>query len=268
MQSDLVIDVGAHKGEDSEFYLKKGFRVLAIEAYPPLCEAIRLRLRQHLNEGRLTLFNVAISDTNGPVTFFANPAVSVWGTTSPDWAIRNERLGASSVRVTVEGRRFEEILEESGIPYYLKVDIEGSDLLCIRALRRFQERPKFVSIESTKTSWEGLIGELELLKELGYDRFKVVQQLDVSSQVCPFPPREGVYAPHAFEPGSTGLFGDEAPGLWLTEREARRLHRRILIRHRCFGDDGLFNRSRLGRGLMRLFHPQVGWYDTHAARAS
>ena len=26
----LIYDVGAHRGEDTEFYLKKGFRVVAI----------------------------------------------------------------------------------------------------------------------------------------------------------------------------------------------------------------------------------------------
>jgi hypothetical protein len=35
-ERDLIYDIGLHKGEDSEFYLKKGFRVVAIEALPSL----------------------------------------------------------------------------------------------------------------------------------------------------------------------------------------------------------------------------------------
>ncbi len=31
---DLVFDVGAHKGEDSDFYLNLGYRVVAVEANP------------------------------------------------------------------------------------------------------------------------------------------------------------------------------------------------------------------------------------------
>ena len=34
----LIYDVGAHKGEDTEYYLRKGFRVIAIEAMPEFCE--------------------------------------------------------------------------------------------------------------------------------------------------------------------------------------------------------------------------------------
>ena len=33
LENNLIYDVGLHKGEDSEFYLKKGFRVVAIEAF-------------------------------------------------------------------------------------------------------------------------------------------------------------------------------------------------------------------------------------------
>ena len=34
--SDLIMDVGMHRGEDAEFYLKKGFRVVGVEANPEL----------------------------------------------------------------------------------------------------------------------------------------------------------------------------------------------------------------------------------------
>src|SRR5262249_33943315 len=57
MQYDLIYDVGAHKGEDSEFYLLKGFRVIAIEAVPELCEDIRSRLQLYLQSGQLTLIS-------------------------------------------------------------------------------------------------------------------------------------------------------------------------------------------------------------------
>jgi hypothetical protein len=36
--ADLVYDVGFHQGEDTAFYLKKGFRVVAFEAHPRLAE--------------------------------------------------------------------------------------------------------------------------------------------------------------------------------------------------------------------------------------
>jgi hypothetical protein len=32
LHPDLIFDVGFHRGEDTDFYLKKGFRVVAVEA--------------------------------------------------------------------------------------------------------------------------------------------------------------------------------------------------------------------------------------------
>jgi len=38
MNKNLIIDVGVHQGEDTEYYLKKGFCVVGIEADPQLYE--------------------------------------------------------------------------------------------------------------------------------------------------------------------------------------------------------------------------------------
>lgn len=258
------MDIGVHMGEDTEFYLRKGFRVVGVEAFPPAYEAARRRLHHYMEKGQLTLLNVAIAARNEQVVFQANLDVSVWGTTSTEWAARNKQLGTRTTEITVQGQKFEEILGEFGIPYYLKVDIEGSDILCAQALREFSGRPRFFSLESTKTSWDGLVREFTLLRELGYSRFKIVQQEDVPLQVCPSPPLEGNFVAHRFESGSSGLFGEEAPGQWVPEKEALKMYKRIFRAYRLFGDDGLARNSRVGKVLQRLLRQRVGWYDTHA----
>jgi predicted RNA methylase len=44
--SDLVYDVGMNNGDDSAFYLRAGFRVVAVEANPLLCRAAESRFRR------------------------------------------------------------------------------------------------------------------------------------------------------------------------------------------------------------------------------
>lgn len=266
------MDVGVHRGEDTMFYLKKGFRVVGIEANPALYEELQDRFRQYIVRGDLKLLNVAVAAQDGPVTFYRNLTKSDWGTIYPDRADRNQRLQAPSETVTVEGRRFEHILNEFGIPYYLKVDIEGADLLCVSALRQTKDKPKLLSFESTKTSWKGLCNELTLLSELGYRKFKVVSQKDVPSQTCPFPALEGSHTSHSFCLGASGAFGEEAPGKWVTAAEALRLYRTIYWTYRMFGDSGIFTRVNWQRPLIwRLRRylpatlPVMDWYDTHAA---
>lgn len=260
-QADFIFDIGLHQGEDAEFYLKKGYRVVGVEAVPRLAEAAAQRLKPYVDASQLVILNVAIAEQDGPLKFFENTSNSVWGTAYPDWAKRNELLGAKSVEITVQGRTFSSILREYGVPYYLKIDIEGADLLCLEVLRGFAEKPAHVSIESTKTSWAGLLREFALFESLGYSRYKVVPQHTVHLQQCPMPAKEGTYVDHHFEAGASGLFGEEAPGPWIDREEALKAYRSIFWKYRLLGDNGLVFRVPAAWRAMRRFQ---GWYDTHA----
>jgi hypothetical protein len=104
--------------------------------------------------------------------------------------------------------------------------------------------------------------EFELFKKLGYTRFKIADQDHIADQKPPYPSLEGQYVDHQFERGSSGLFGNELPGEWLTARQAIWRYRVIFLGYYLFGDFGIL------KGLLRL--PFFGrlcpaWYDTHAA---
>lgn len=257
-QNDLIYDVGMHKGEDAEFYLKKGFRVIGIEAVPALANEAAASLKEYVESGQLVILNVAIAEKEGALRFFESTACSAWGTLYPEWARRNQRLsGKPSTELMVEGATLTSILSEYGIPYYLKIDVEGADTLCLEALKGWKEKPKYVSIESTKTSWRDLEREFAVLTELGYTKFKVVAQH--KAQQCPWPAREGRYVDRSFPPGSSGLFGEEAPGNWESQAEALKQYRRIFLRYKLIGDQGILTPPRLAQRL------NAGWYDTHAA---
>jgi FkbM family methyltransferase len=266
MNPHLIYDVGAHKGEDTEFYLKKGFSVIAIEADPNLAGSIRARFHSEINSGQLTVIGAAIARTAGWVEFFANRHRSVWGTIERKWADRNKSLGAPSEILQVPAVTFDSVLSDHGIPYYLKIDIEGADLLCLKALKNFSGSPKYISIESEKTRWSDLLYEFELFQSLGYDRFKIIDQGTVCCQSPPESPLEGRYVVHDFVGGSSGLFGDELPGEWLTASGAINAYRRIFVGYLLFGDNTIGRRvlkktPLLGR-FSRLLLPS--WHDTHA----
>jgi FkbM family methyltransferase len=264
---DLVFDVGVHDGEDTDFYLAKGFRVVGVEAMPALSSAAASRFRRYVESGQLCIRNVAVAEDPGPISFYVNPK-SEWGTIRKSWAERNAHyLGsAPSTVIEVPGVRFADLLAEHGVPYYLKVDIEGADLLCLEALAEFPERPKYVSVESDKRSWSALRREFDLLGRLGYRRFKVVAQHKVHKQRCPRPAREGKAIDYRFTRGASGSFGEEAPGRWLSRRQALLRYRLIFLRYRLYGDSGLVSRIRPVRLGFRALFGAAGWYDTHATR--
>ena len=62
-----------------------------------------------------------------------------------------------------------------GIPFYLKIDIEGADHLVLDELGDFEDRPRYISMEAEKVDFSQLVSELNLLKRLGYRTFKPVQ---------------------------------------------------------------------------------------------
>ncbi|MFZ5896082.1 MAG: FkbM family methyltransferase [Myxococcota bacterium] len=266
-ESQLIYDLGLHLGEDSEFYLKKGFRVVGIDANPEMCAQAGARLASYVETGQLVIVNRAIAMQEGEVTFYRNQSQSEWGTIDATWAERNRRIGTKSEEIRVQAVTLKRLVDEHGPPYFVKIDIEGLDLTALRSLTGAVHLPKYVSIESDKVSFSRLREEFDVFKKLGYDRFKIVPQHRVPQQRPPYPAREGRYVEHEFELGSSGLFGEEAPGEWLTASQAIELYKPIFIRYQLTGDDPLI-RSRVVRGTLKRLGFRTGWHDTHARLAT
>jgi FkbM family methyltransferase len=224
MLEDLIYDVGMHDGTDTDFYLKKGFRVVAIEANPELVAAARERFSDAIASGRLTILNLAVSDRDGRATFYRSAeqqdlsfSATVLSTTVGELAEEfSRRFGARFEPIEVESRRFETILKRYGIPYYLKIDIEGADILCVRALEPFSERPKYVSVEIPRLDPDRRYKDLCHLYLLDYRWFKIIDQRFLHRSRLPCPAREGGYVSFEFGGHTSGPFGEETPGRWLS----------------------------------------------------
>ena len=269
MERKTIFDIGMHNGDDTDFYLAKGFHVVAVEANPVAIELCKTRFADALASGRLKIINKAISDSAGSIEFYVNDQQSVWGTADRQWMERNAKLGAKSHVIHVPATKMEDLLEEYGTPYYMKVDIEGFDRLCIAALVGCKERPTFVSIESHAWSYKSTVRDIELLRSLRYGQFKIVRQDMVTRQTPPVPPQEGKYVDYSFQPGSSGLFGEEAPGRWMSFEETLVSYRRIYRKVRIAGiHNGILRfKNRYARWLLGLvFTDGTGWFDTHAKK--
>jgi len=141
---DLIYDVGMHNGDDTAFYLHQGFRVIGIEADPQLADLARRKFSTEVGSGRLTILNVGIAERTGTGTFWICDGKSVWNSFHEKLACR---VGQQYHSIEIHTQRFCEILDEYGVPFYLKVDIEGSDYLCLRDLAG-GPLPRFISVEA------------------------------------------------------------------------------------------------------------------------
>ena len=212
-QSDLIFDVGMHLGEDTDFYLKKGFRVVGFEANPMLVQHCRVRFSDALASGRLVIVDGAVAPgTACRVPFYINLRKTEWSTLNRDWVARNRQRGAPSKMVEVKRVDLAEYFRQYGMPCYLKIDIEGSDLAAASSVKAREDRPQFISIETDINHFGRALEEIELLRSLGYRKFKPVQQQTVMGTRLVSHAHDGKVFEHVFERGASGPFGEDFGG--------------------------------------------------------
>ena len=268
MIRDLIYDVGMNNGDDTAFYLAQGYRVVAVEADPVMAKTASCRFAHELSTGRLTVLNVGVSEASGCAEFWICDRRPEWNSFDRRIALRD---GEAHHPVKVPTRRFEQILAEHGYPYYLKIDIEGNDPLCVHDLTP-SDLPSYISLECEcagsvehQAEAEG-IQSLRLLHDKGYRQFKLVDQDKLA--VLEFPVRGGNGAPakrsrwqefqrklarkvaphwsapqlpattmageritHRFPAGSSGLWGEDIDGDWLDFEAASRCYQYYRDRH-------------------------------------
>lgn len=268
MIRNLIYDVGLHRGEDTAYYLARGFTVVAIEADPDLVEYCESRFEKEIKSRRLVIVQGAIveDDRMQSVGFYRNNKVSVWGTVLKNWADRNSSFGAESSLIEVPVVNIKSLLLKYGCPYYMKIDIEGMDLACLIKLLDSDCRPKYISLEADKVDFKKLQEEFRTFARLGYGSFYIQQQADIRKHRVPSGSREGDYVDYSFEDGSSGPFGSDLIGPWLTTEEALLRYKKIFREYRFFGDNSILLKFPLVCSVISkcMGRPLPGWHDTHA----
>ncbi len=240
--NDLIYDLGFHNGDDTVFYLAKGFRVIAVEANPALAQKGCERFGKHMSNGRLIILNQAIHETKGMQKFYIHPQKSEWGSCLQELA---ESDGSKAETLEVESVRLTDLYQSYGVPRYLKVDVEGCDVMVARQISQFQEKPKFVSFETSKRDYAGLFAYLYVS---GYTRYQLINQANNPTRPTPTFTGEGKEIRYTFSPYSSGYFGDDLPqDKWLSYDEA-------LTRYIKYKELKQIDNKELG----------LGWVDLHA----
>ena len=100
------------------------------------------------------------------------------------------------------------LVGKHGVPYYAKIDIEGQESAFLSGITRGAPLPTYISVECH--AFEPVRG----LYDLGYRRFKLIDQNAPGGFYVPEHQTEGksIFWP-AFEHAS-GQFGSELPGEW------------------------------------------------------
>ena len=277
MTPQLIFDIGLHKGDDAAYYLALGNRVLGVEANPLLAAQCVTRFSAEIQAGRMVVVNAGVLHEPGSFTFYRNLQDDGWSSFEPEKGGKDgpwEELVIPCVTT-------QQLIEKHGKPFFIKVDIEGADLQALTSLTP-DTAPAYVSVE---LSYGDPI--LEKLIELGYTAFKFVngetywptppifkhqigwRVLRKIGRVAPIvrsaigmlplrfrpnaeydPP--GKYSPDGYQFGdySSGPFGEQAAGSWLSNDAALRWFGRLKENYRIARTEDTL------------------WWDVHARHAS
>lgn len=233
VNKQLIIDVGACEGNDTDFYLRKGFRVIALEANPRTETELRQRFAAELAAGRLTVLNRAAYEVSGQ-------EIPVWDTTVPGHSTVDWNPHRAEKSFAVKTIDWSELTSVDGVPYYCKIDIEGAEESLLRSFLGHAGRPTYISVEVHT------VHPIAMLFTLGYRRFKLINQTTLHTAPVPEPALEGQHVPDTNHMHGSGLFGRELPGQrWFDFQETMNLYDAI-------------HRLRAVPEILR------SWYDCHA----
>lgn len=280
MNSDFIYDIGCNNGDDTDFYLRKGFRTLAIDADPMLCEQVALRFKKDVDQGRLQVVNGLIADKDSEsAPFYIFDECSGWSTADPEFRRRHELAGRVSRKIEVPVISMSTLLQKYGVPYYMKIDIEGFDHIALQGLFSFlkhtPDRPNYVSVEFSREDLGIALEQLLALIRCGYTRFNFVNQGMRSHVKAPLTPREGKYAEFFHMQITTGLFGKELDGKWLDVYAATERIVEICRVNKLFREDPRYSKNGQFSGTLRAkiynrfrryaFRDPVNGLELHAA---
>lgn len=265
---ELVLDVGMHNGDDTSYYLARGYDVVAVEANPALCDEARERFADDIAAGHLSIRNIGIAESSGELEFWVSEN-SEWSSFHRDMATR---AGAQAVSIRVKTMPFRDVLADLDAPLFIKIDIELNDSLCLGDLGCCDPLPPYVSFEGHV----GAVPDIEHLAGLGYRGFKCVRQNDlreikpsnlkwhgrmrrvlvrtdrharsVADGLRRLYYRRRPVGGWRFPSGSSGPLGRDLPGPWLTRQEMLDVWEGLLAIDRKLDAQGLGE-----------------WFDVHAA---
>ena len=140
----LIFDIGANQGYKSAIFLKLGARVVAVEPDPHSQQVLKETFLQYrVFKPPLVIVGMAASDRDGIGQIWLDAPGSAKNTLSTKWVdiLRNdpERFGtplafASTQRTATIS--LDSLIATHGVPFYIKIDVEGHEPMTLSGLRR------------------------------------------------------------------------------------------------------------------------------------
>ncbi len=139
----LVFDIGANIGQKTDIFLRLGARVVAAEPDRLNQEILKQSfLSYRLVRKPVIIVGKAVSDKIGSHVMWVDEPGSAKNTLNQKWVetLRTDvsRFGATlefENMVEVETTTLEELIRSYGLPFYIKIDVEGHEVSVLKGMR-------------------------------------------------------------------------------------------------------------------------------------
>jgi FkbM family methyltransferase len=144
---DLVFDIGANVGEKTDAFLRLGARVVAVEPDERNQRILIGKfLKYRLRPKPVRVVGKAVSDRISVETMWIDGPGSALNTLSQKWVdalrVDKDRFDRTldvlefAEKRSVETTTIEHLTADNGLPFFVKIDVEGHELSVLKGLRR------------------------------------------------------------------------------------------------------------------------------------
>lgn len=166
----LVFDVGANQGDRVRVFAALGARVIAMEPQRGCAEVLRYAWRGH---SKVTIIAKAVGSEPGKAVMHISTA-SHLSSMAQDWIEATRASGRFTENYwqfteVVSVVTLDQLIEEYGLPDFMKIDVEGYEL---EALKGLSAAPPALSFEFTPECLEKGLRCVARLESLGDSEFQ------------------------------------------------------------------------------------------------
>lgn len=166
---NLVFDIGSNTGNTVEYLITLSNKIIAVEPNP----ALAVLLKQKFKEQNVEVIQKGLSNTVETKTFHIS---KIWGgvlsTFESDWILKSRFLneGNWDSRIQVETTTLDNLINDHGIPDFVKVDVEGHEYQVFIGLTKPLENTLF-GFEWVEEMFDTTTNIINYVTDLGYTKF-------------------------------------------------------------------------------------------------